>query len=46
MIVSQQHFDLGEKRIMEKLIIKPPFRFSLITIAQKLHFIRYIGKEK
>jgi len=28
MIVSRQHFDLGNRRIIEKLIIKTPFRFE------------------
>ncbi len=28
MIVSRQHFDLGNKRVIEKLIIKTPFRFE------------------
>lgn len=28
MIVSQQHFDLGNKRVIEKLIIRTPFRFG------------------
>lgn len=28
MIVSQQHFDLGDKRVIEKLIIETPFRFG------------------
>jgi len=27
MVVSRQHFDLGNKRVIEKLIIKTPFRF-------------------
>src|ERR1700744_1830378 len=30
MIVSQQHFDLGDKRVIEKFIIKTPFRFGAI----------------
>ena len=28
MIVSQQHFDIGDKRVIEKLIIRTPFRFG------------------
>ena len=28
MIVSRQHFELGNKRVIEKLIIKTPFRFG------------------
>ena len=28
MIVSQQHFDLGDKRVIEKFIIQPPFRLG------------------
>jgi AraC-like DNA-binding protein len=30
MIVSQQHFDLGSRRVIEKLIIKTPFRYEAI----------------
>jgi len=30
MIVSHQHFDLGKERVIEKLIIKPPFRLGAI----------------
>jgi hypothetical protein len=30
MIVSRQHFDLGNKSVIEKLIIKPPFRLGAV----------------
>ena len=30
MIISRQHFDLGNKSVIEKLIIKPPFRLGAI----------------
>lgn len=28
MIINRQHFDLGDKRVIEKLIIRTPFRFG------------------
>ena len=40
MIVSRQHFDLGERRIIEKLIIKTPFRFGA-TFQNEACFIYF-----
>jgi len=40
MIVSRQHFDLGKRRIIEKLIIKTPFRFGA-TFQNEACFIYF-----
>jgi AraC-like DNA-binding protein len=40
MIVSREHFDLGERRIIEKLIIKTPFRFGA-TFQNEACFIYF-----
>ena len=40
MIISRQHFDLGERRIIEKLIIKTPFRFGA-TFQNEACFIYF-----
>lgn len=40
MIVDRQHFDLGNKRVIEKLIIKTPFRFGA-TFQNEACFIYF-----
>lgn len=40
MIVSRQHFELGNKRVIEKLIIKTPFRFGA-TFQNEACFIYF-----
>lgn len=44
MIVSRQHFDLGKRRIIEKLIIKTPFRFGA-TFQNEACFIYFKNGE-